>query len=237
MVTVMCLKFGDKFNADYVNNLYAGVKRNSTVPFTFKCYTENARGIHEDVVIENLPDLKLHGWWWKLFLFSQEANNSDTNIFIDLDTLVVNNLDEILMYDPEDSLVVLRDVGVVLEPELRNNFGSGFMIWKGLSQTQIWSEFIDNADMIMKSYSGGDQQWIQAATDNFRFLQDIFPKAFRSFKWECHSGPKEGTRVICFHGKPLPHEAITGWFHRSGWGVSLPESQPQPWIKNYWRLD
>jgi hypothetical protein len=236
MTTVMCLKFGDKFSADYVNHLYAGVKRNSTVPFTFKCYTENPTGIHEDIVIEKLPDAKLSGWWYKLYLFSEEANNTGTNVFIDLDTIITSNIDDILTYDPGESLAVLQDVGVVLEPNLKENFGSGFMIWKGLSHTQIWSDFIQNPDMVMKSYSGGDQQWIQTVVEEFRFLQDIFPKSFRSFKWECHTGPKAGTRVICFHGKPLPHEAISNWFHRSGWGVGLPESPPQPWIKNYWKM-
>ena len=42
---VVCLKYGDKYSADYVNKLYNGVKRNLTVPFEFVCYTEDPKGI------------------------------------------------------------------------------------------------------------------------------------------------------------------------------------------------
>ncbi len=36
-VNIICMKWGDKYGAEYVNKLYAMVKRNITIPFQFVC--------------------------------------------------------------------------------------------------------------------------------------------------------------------------------------------------------
>ncbi|RHY38782.1 hypothetical protein DYB30_013912 [Aphanomyces astaci] len=45
-ITVVCVKWGVKYGADYVNKLYRGVARHlKSVPFTFCCLTDDPAGI------------------------------------------------------------------------------------------------------------------------------------------------------------------------------------------------
>ena len=48
-VIIVCMKWGNKFGPEYVNNLYHMVKRNITLPFRFVCMTEIHDGIENGV--------------------------------------------------------------------------------------------------------------------------------------------------------------------------------------------
>ena len=48
---VVCLKHGDKYGADYVNKLYSMIKRHTTIPIEFICFTEKPNGIDPGVKI------------------------------------------------------------------------------------------------------------------------------------------------------------------------------------------
>ena len=52
---VVCLKYGNKYSAEYVNKLYNGVKRNLTIPFEFVCFTEDIGTIDPAIRIEPIP--------------------------------------------------------------------------------------------------------------------------------------------------------------------------------------
>ena len=41
-VNILTLKWGAKYGPEYVNRLYAGVKRNLQLDFRFLCFTDNA---------------------------------------------------------------------------------------------------------------------------------------------------------------------------------------------------
>ena len=55
-VTIACVKWGTKYNSDYVNKLAAGVRRHLTVPYRFVCFTDDASGISADIVTQALPE-------------------------------------------------------------------------------------------------------------------------------------------------------------------------------------
>ena len=58
-VNIICMKWGDKFPASYVNRLYGMISRNITLPFQLVCFTEISDGIREEVLIKPLPKLDL----------------------------------------------------------------------------------------------------------------------------------------------------------------------------------
>jgi hypothetical protein len=62
---VCCLKYGDKYSADYVNRLHNMVKRNLTIDYEFVCFTENSQDIDPSIRTEPLPSLSVSGWWFK----------------------------------------------------------------------------------------------------------------------------------------------------------------------------
>ena len=73
---VICIKWGDKFGAEYVNRLYKMVEKNLTLPHRFVCFTDKPEGILEGVEIRPLPALNDEGLpekaWKKLGLFTDE---------------------------------------------------------------------------------------------------------------------------------------------------------------------
>ena len=54
---VICISWGTKYGAPYVNRLYAMVARNLTPPFSFTCFTDDAEGFHPGIRAEPLPPL------------------------------------------------------------------------------------------------------------------------------------------------------------------------------------
>ena len=62
----LTLKFGERYSADYVNKLYKGIRRNSSDPFDFYCYTENPEGLDENVkVIELVKRKGVRRHWYR----------------------------------------------------------------------------------------------------------------------------------------------------------------------------
>ena len=73
MLNVLCLKYGTKYSADYVNKLYNMTQRHLTVPHRFVCFTEDSTGLNPDIEIQSLPyDSSIKGWWWKTYLFKAD---------------------------------------------------------------------------------------------------------------------------------------------------------------------
>ena len=54
MMNFVCIKWGDKYTPDYVNNLFRMVQKNYTKPFTFTCYTDDTEGLECDT--HPIPD-------------------------------------------------------------------------------------------------------------------------------------------------------------------------------------
>lgn len=57
-----------RYNADYVNKLYAGILRNTTWKFKFFCFTDDKSGLNSDIIPMNLEE-GWTGWWGKVTLF------------------------------------------------------------------------------------------------------------------------------------------------------------------------
>ena len=59
VVNVLCMKWGTKYPAEYVNTLYSMVARNLCREFRFVCLTEDAVGLNDQVEVFPLPELSL----------------------------------------------------------------------------------------------------------------------------------------------------------------------------------
>ena len=103
-VNVLCMKWGDYYTADYVNRLYAGVRRNLHRPFRFVCVTDDANGLAPGVeTVPFPPDPKVPGTYaprpWpnifaKLALFKDGfADLKGPTLFLDIDILVTGPQD------------------------------------------------------------------------------------------------------------------------------------------------
>jgi hypothetical protein len=240
-VNIVCLKWGDKYPAEYVNRLYRMVSNQLSIPFEFYCLTENTQGIDPGInilALEIEPGLK--GWWYKLQLFKPDFYGLTGQVmFLDLDVVIVNNMDALFSYHPND-FVIIKD----LKPGLIYN-SSVFKFSLG-SRPEVWQRFLDDKNAIMARMHG-DQDWISEVIND----AVLWPKDWVvSFKKECNARTKHSfgrigeklrkhgflmpkgeavppadAKLVYFHGKPDPDDVAE---HSYGMYKAA------PWIKKHW---
>lgn len=203
MLHIVCVQTGNYLGRgpEYVNTLYDMVRRNLEAGLRgeFVCFTDSPFGLHKDIVTRPVPD-GLEGWWHKLWLFSPGLfPEGDRVVFLDLDTLVLGALDDIVKYDGE--FAMLRDF------YRDDGFQSSVMCWRAGFGQHLWDDYVKAGKPTHDI--GGDQSWIEKRTRPDA-LQDLFPDAFVSYKVHCQKYPPKGAKVIVFHGRPRPHE-VGGW--------------------------
>ena len=243
-VIVACLKWGDKYPAEYVNRLYRMVKRHLTIPYQFICFTENEQGLEEGIEtrpVELDPDLK--GWWYKLQLFQQKLHDLEGQIlFLDLDVVIVDSIDELFDYKNEE-FCIIKDL------QQGKVYNSSVFKFEIGSQTHVWDGFQQDKHSIINRMHG-DQDWISETVENAA----LWPKEWVvSFKKQCDARDKrswghlgkflrglgllkpqgeavipEGARIVYFHGKPDPDDVAESSYDM--W-------RQASWIKQAWRAD
>ena len=235
-IHVVCVKWGDKYPAEYVNRLYAMVQKNLDIPHQFHCLTEQSSGIDSKVHILSLPITSYEGWWIKLMLFQQDFFGLQGRIiYLDLDLVITGNID----FLAEDN------VGLsIIENWSRNRmWNSSVMSFRIGSLQFVWDRFALESFEEVKMRYNGDQEWI------FHCIPEahIYPKQkIISYKKSCNARfgkcfvwtglrlepPKwlkaklpVGARIVVFHGKPDPDDVVDK--HWNKW-------KHAPFVKKYW---
>lgn len=205
-VTIVCVNHGNFCGrgAEYVNKLFDMVFRNLPQDLIkkFVCFTDNAEGLNPLIEARELPG-NLTGWWNKIYLFKKGLFNKGERIFfLDLDTIITGPLDHIVKYSGK--FMVLKDF------YNRNNYNSGVMLWEAdFDDGVIW----DNYEKAGFPYdlSDGDQEWIKRNYKDADLFQDIYPMQVCSYKVSAQNMFPKGTKIVCFHGLPRPHDVSLGW--------------------------
>lgn len=241
MYNVICLKWGEKYPAEFANRLYRMVKRNTTLPVTFYCLSDNAEGLDPNIEFRQLPDLGLKGWWYKLLVFSPELFDiSGTTIFLDLDVVITKNIDELFTYEA-GSFRIIKD--------LQQGYNSSVFRLDIGSMPNVWNDFLSDRDHIVNTLHG-DQDWIaQCAKDQMNawparwvisYKKQCNARAERSFgrigaqlrKFGLLASPKgfaelpDTSKIVTFHGKPDPIDVMNG-----PWDMW----KEAPWIREHWK--
>ena len=78
-IKINCLKWGTKYNSDYVNRTYGGLLKHCQVPFHFVCYTDDAKGISSKIETKNIKELSPYNTkkvftYQKLFIIENSIN-------------------------------------------------------------------------------------------------------------------------------------------------------------------
>jgi hypothetical protein len=240
-MNVICMKWGDKFPADYVNRLYSMVLRNMDAEFRFVCFTEDSKDIRPEIEIQKLPELELPSnsperGWRKLTVFKKGFGGlSGKTLFLDLDVVIVGKLD--VFFSQSGDFLISHD-----KKNAKKKEGNSSVFRFEIGQySQILNYFEKNSEQV-KNEVRHEQAYLSREIDKLGKLEYWPDDWVPSFKYQCcpswfkswfeaPSLPK-GARVILFHGLPNPPEAIIG---RSGkWYRHI---QPSPWIKDYWKTN
>ena len=223
---VCCLKYGNKYSADYVNNLYNMVTRNLTVEHEFVCFTEDSRGIDPNIRIEPLPSLPVTGWWYKPMFFNPDLGLRGTLLFLDLDMVIFKNIDNLFTYKP-DQFCIIRDFNRHVIKHYNKFNSSIFRLTTG-QHAHVYKTFLTDPKNISKRYHG-DQDWIRHC---IKKDYEYWPEEWiQSYKWEMRGKPRfdakprgqrdfltpgdpkilPETSIAVFHGDPNPHNCKDQW--------------------------
>ena len=177
MMNFVCIKWGDKYSPDYVNNLYRMVKKNYTKPFTFTCYTDEP----DDIVCDTAPipdDGLLHPKYWfgkegycwdraKFLVFNSHNWLMYTGdwCYFDLDIVIQENIDDVELLAQKPRIIHSRwqpksQIHDRLFIDTRGTFyNSSMMVWPGNSCEHIYDNVIEHNEIIFKTYIKGSDNY------------------------------------------------------------------------------
>lgn len=194
MKVVTVLKSGGEYGPQMVTAIQKMCEKHITLHYKFICYT--------DMNVPNCICKPLkHGWegWYSKMEIYQEAGPI---LYIDLDTIIVGNLDELIQKAMNYQFIILRD----FYRGRRNPYAmqSSIMFWN-TDMTFLYDQYKANpikifgGDQILleKAFSGPKKPWVA-------FWQDIV-EGICSYKVDIiKRGVKPTDKIVCFHGKPRP---------------------------------
>ena len=226
MIDIVCFKWGPKFTAEYVNNLYRAVQRNTTIEHRFICYTDDPQGVE----CETRPFLiDLPVWWYIIGLTNPEHEHNEQLIYMDLDTIITGNIDHILSLDKP--FATISDFGWT------SGLQTAYIMWNRSVRDSVWEYFTTKykpADYpkLDCDYTrwGGTNQFLEECMGVVRInknpipviqnappvvrLQDVFPGECVSYKAQSLQNTQQlndNIKMVFFHGKPQPHEVDNAW--------------------------
>jgi hypothetical protein len=99
-VNILCMKWGDKYQAKYVNTLYHMVEKNLSKPFRFICLTDDDNGLITNIESFPIPEIRAsllgpERGWNKLSVFSSTLYDLEGDVLcLDLDLIIVGKTNE-----------------------------------------------------------------------------------------------------------------------------------------------
>lgn len=169
---------------------------------------------HQLTVLSNQPiadrDLRcdrLWGWWSKLEWFAPWNADLRPCLVFDLDTFVVGDIDPVLQLDPDRLWMIrqflnatrLGESGIFIAPRDQELCDA---IWHAVESLDLSAIYGDGVFLRQFPHS---------------FIPDEVDGILSYKAHRLQGGYPAGTRVVCFHGRPRPHEAggwARNWFDR-----------------------
>lgn len=254
MLTVVCMKWGTKFPADYVNVLHYAVSKNINEPFRFVCLTDDAHGLNAGIEARPVPDMGLpeirrrNGGWQKLALFKPGlVEDASLMLYLDLDVLVMGSLDPfIARARAMRGLHIIREwnrgLGQYLPRALRPDRGgqSSTMVWNPREQHHIYEAFMADPERAYASVPS-EQKFVTRTAHALHYLPEDWSISFKqgcvwyyplNLVFRKIPEPAQA-RLVIFHGRPLPTDLVPegnarwGTSHKFGFG-------PVDWVRRYW---
>ena len=243
--TIICMKWGTLYSADYVNVLYNAVRANLHCEFRFVCLTDDPTRIHSEVETYPIPefdlreDLRRIGGWPKIGIFKKDLYGlRGRALFIDLDMVIIKDLSP--FFDLSGGLIA-TDMGDNWRPGQRNHVsqpGTCIFAFTLGEQPHVYERFISDPNLFSHEY-GLEQNFVaNHALDVSCWPIEWVISFKRHLRRQAPFGmigspklPPAEAKIVAFHGKPRPHELI-----KNGWWGDFPNlgRGPVPWMQNYW---
>ena len=159
MINVICVRWGNKYGPEYVDQLHRMVEKHLDVPYEFHCYEGQDDGLEE--------------WWPKLRLF-EKGRFKGKCLYFDLDTVIQNNITHLTEYEDFHLIKAYWKGGYKESADFNMDINSSCMVWDGDENAHIWEYFWENADYYMTKYKGIDRFMYHEGLINKVFPKGIF---------------------------------------------------------------
>lgn len=207
MLTVACVLVRGHvpFTVDYVERLHSMAQRRIGRAFEFVCLTDQPKrmpkGVRAIPIATPKPGLK--GWWAKIELF-KPGRFGGRVLYLDLDVLLVDSLDEIIDFPAEFALA--PDGAPNFKPadgrKVVKRFNSSVMVWDWDAAGDLYRNWTPE----VAARLWGDQDWIGEQTDTWvrAMPASWFPRISAGRNWS-----DEAKVVLC--KAPKNAEAAIKW--------------------------
>lgn len=242
---ILCMKWGTKYGPEYVNRLYAMVRRHLSGDFNFVCLTDNASGIRPEVQCLPIPPLDLHlkpgepdRAWKKLTTFSEDLYGlRGTALFLDVDVVVVGSLDA--FFEQPGEVLIIRDYARFWRFGERVTGNSSVYRFELGACPDVLSNFRAHMKEVQASYrneqaylsdylhkQGKLAYWPEGWCPSFKYHGiPTFPTNL----WREPFVP-EAARIMIFHGECNPPDALAGRRNRRFRYI-----RPASWVGRFWK--
>ena len=242
---ILCMKWGTKYGPEYVNRLYAMVRRHLSGEFNFVCLTDDDAGIRPEVQCLPIPPLNLQlapgqrdGAWKKLTTFEADLHGlRGTALFLDLDVVIVGGLDP--FFEQPGEFLIIHDYPRFWRFGQRITGNSSVYRFELGAHADVLAYFRTHMDEVQASYrneqaflsrflhaQGKLSYWPEGWCPSFKY--NGIP-AWPSNYWREPFVP-EGARIMIFHGECNPPDALEGRRNKRFHHI-----QPARWVAQHWR--
>lgn len=154
MVDVYCVKWGKKYNRDFVEKLKNSIEKHLTIEHNFKCFTDDVEKEY-DIPITH-PELR--GVFHKLTLFQYTGNC----LYFDLDVEINDNIDFLASEFDKFTLVnssswKQQSLKEPLKFRITQNTLVNSSIMRWTDNRNILKKFLKHRDLYLRLYSGIDR--------------------------------------------------------------------------------
>lgn len=217
MQNIICMKWGSRYDSDYVNRLYRSIIRHTKNKTKLTCFTDNASGINEQIDVKPLPEIvipqsisktpwrKISIWQYPLYNFIGDI------LFLDLDLVITGSLDKFFSYKKGEYCVI--ENWTQIGKKIGNTSCFRFPVKK---YQYVFNEFEANGEKIWKKYHI-EQVYLSKLINEQVFWPESWCKSFKHNllpKWPIRIWkPAElnrNTSIVAFTGKPDPDDVLKG---------------------------
>ena len=244
MQTVVCMRWGTLFPAEYVNRLYRGVRRHTERPTRFVAFTDDVGGLDEGIETRPIPEMRLapglrQGPWRKLALWARDLGGLVGDVlFLDLDVVVTGPLDPFFDLEP-GKLCLIRNWTSAAANDIGN---SSVMRFPAGSAPHLHEAFDRDGYAISWAYDNEQIYLTKNAGLDVVFWPSGWCVSFKHEmkpRWPVHlwrmASLPEGARIVVFTGLPRPHQAIAGEWPAPFYKKFYKSIRPMPWLAEHWR--
>lgn len=191
----------------YINKLAEGVARHLSLPHRFICFSDDPDKVPEGIDYQPLGCSVFTRCIPKCWVYAFSPLPAGAKcLVIDLDTIIVGSLDIFFQHSKE---LVAREKFCCLSKSVPDGDIVYFRVGSEATR-RIEEIYLRELDSGFRLTNGGDERTIlEEAKANC--WKDVIGHKICSYKYHAKRGLPRDSRIVSFHGKPLPHQATADW--------------------------